>query len=231
VQAAILNLLVELQAEKKVAYLLISHDLGVVRYLSDRIAVLYLGRVMELGPADKVFESPQHPYTEALGSAVRTVEGEEDLRIRLTGEAPKCGVPAIRVRVPYALPALHWRCLQDAGSGIQRGGAWALLALSLLRRGAQGDTEDATHGPDARGKRRGGGQLGRAGWPGALERRRREPDASGNERLSPGPVGTGTAGRGAARTRSAGADGDRLARASTLGRGARPSRRRRRLPF
>jgi peptide/nickel transport system ATP-binding protein len=93
VQAAILNLLVELQAEKKVAYLFISHDLGVVRYLSDRIAVLYLGRVMELGPADKVFESPQHPYTEALGSAVRTIEGEEDLRIRLTGEVPSAASP------------------------------------------------------------------------------------------------------------------------------------------
>ena len=58
VQAAILNLLVELQAEHGVSYIFISHDLGVVRYISDRIAVLYLGRVMELGPADVVFEGP-----------------------------------------------------------------------------------------------------------------------------------------------------------------------------
>ena len=55
VQAAILNLLAELQAEQKVAYLFISHDLGVVRYISDRIAVLYLGRVMEVGSADVTF--------------------------------------------------------------------------------------------------------------------------------------------------------------------------------
>ena len=61
VQAAILNLLVELQAEQQVSYLFISHDLGVVRYISDRIAVLYLGRLMELGPADVVFEGPAPP--------------------------------------------------------------------------------------------------------------------------------------------------------------------------
>ncbi len=93
VQAAILNLLVELQAEKKVAYLFISHDLGVVRYLSDRIAVLYLGRVMELGPAQQVFDPPQHPYTEALGSAVPTAEGTERHRIRLVGEIPSAASP------------------------------------------------------------------------------------------------------------------------------------------
>ncbi|MBV9192807.1 MAG: ABC transporter ATP-binding protein [Solirubrobacterales bacterium] len=93
VQAAILNLLVELQASKKVAYLFISHDLGVVRYLSDRIAVLYLGRVMELGPAEHVFDPPQHPYTEALGSAVPTAEGTERERIRLVGEIPSAASP------------------------------------------------------------------------------------------------------------------------------------------
>src|SRR4029077_11147040 len=62
VQAAILNLLYELQRKEGVAYLFISHDLGVVRYLSDRICVLYLGRVMELGPATSVFSPPHHPY-------------------------------------------------------------------------------------------------------------------------------------------------------------------------
>ena len=66
VQAAILNLLTDLQRREDVAYLFISHDLGVVRYLADRIVVLYLGRVMEVGPADEVFAGPQHPYTEAL---------------------------------------------------------------------------------------------------------------------------------------------------------------------
>jgi peptide/nickel transport system ATP-binding protein len=93
VQAAILNLLVELQAERRVSYLFISHDLGVVRYLSDRIAVLYLGRLQELGPADVVFEGPHHPYTEALLSAVPTIDGDGRERIRLEGEIPSAANP------------------------------------------------------------------------------------------------------------------------------------------
>jgi peptide/nickel transport system ATP-binding protein len=93
VQAAILNLLVELQAEHGVSYLFISHDLGVVRYISDRIAVLYLGRLMELGPADVVFAGPHHPYTEALLSAVPTVDGGGRDRIRLEGDIPSAANP------------------------------------------------------------------------------------------------------------------------------------------
>ena len=93
VQAAILNLLAELQAEKGVTYLFISHDLGVVRYLSDRIAVLYLGRLMELGDAETVFTPPHHPYTEALLSSVPQVDGEERERIRLEGEIPSHADP------------------------------------------------------------------------------------------------------------------------------------------
>src|SRR5207244_4532936 len=93
VQAAILNLLVELQADRNVAYLFISHDLGVVRYLSDRIAVLYLGRLMELGPAEVVFGGPHHPYTEALLSAVPTIDGGGRTRIRLEGEIPSAAAP------------------------------------------------------------------------------------------------------------------------------------------
>jgi peptide/nickel transport system ATP-binding protein len=93
VQAAILNLLVELQADKRVAYLFISHDLGVVRYISDRIAVLYLGRLQELGPADVVFDAPHHPYTEALLSAVPTIDGGGRDRIRLEGDIPSAAAP------------------------------------------------------------------------------------------------------------------------------------------
>ncbi|HEY7380897.1 MAG TPA: ABC transporter ATP-binding protein [Gaiella sp.] len=93
VQAAILNLLVELQAEKRVSYLFISHDLGVVRYISDRIAVLYLGRLQEVGPADVVFNGPHHPYTEALLSAVPTIDGGGRDRIKLEGEIPSAADP------------------------------------------------------------------------------------------------------------------------------------------
>jgi peptide/nickel transport system ATP-binding protein len=93
VQAAILNLLNDLQRREQVSYLFISHDLGVVRYLSDRIMVLYLGRVMEIGPAERVFSGPHHPYTEALLSAVPTLEDISKQRIRLEGEIPSASSP------------------------------------------------------------------------------------------------------------------------------------------
>jgi len=110
VQAAILNLLVELQAERRVAYVFISHDLGVVRYISDRIAVLYLGRLQELGAADVVFDGPHHPYTEALLSAVPTVDGGGRDRIRLEGDIPSAASPpsgcVFHTRCPRKLGAI-----------------------------------------------------------------------------------------------------------------------------
>jgi peptide/nickel transport system ATP-binding protein len=109
VQAAILNLLADLQREKGVTYLFISHDLGVVRFLSDRIAVLYLGRLMELGPAETVFAGPHHPYTEALLSAVPTIEGEERPRIRLEGEIPSAADPPTGC-------VFHTRCHRKLGA-------------------------------------------------------------------------------------------------------------------
>jgi peptide/nickel transport system ATP-binding protein len=108
VQAAILNLLTDLQRREEVAYLFISHDLGVVRYLADRIMVLYLGRVMEIGPADEVFSGPQHPYTEALLSAVPTIDDLDRLRIRLEGEIPSAADP------PTGCP-FHTRCPRKIG--------------------------------------------------------------------------------------------------------------------
>ena len=75
VQAAILNLLTDLQETAGVAYVLISHDLGVVRYLSDRVAVMYLGEVLEVGPVDAVFAGPRSPYTSTLLDAVPSLQG------------------------------------------------------------------------------------------------------------------------------------------------------------
>jgi peptide/nickel transport system ATP-binding protein len=109
VQAAILNLLVDLQAAEGTSYVFISHDLGVVRYLSDRIAVLYLGRLMELGPAETVFAPPHHPYTEALLSAVPTIEGEQRQRIDLEGDIPSAADP------PSGC-VFHTRCPRFLGS-------------------------------------------------------------------------------------------------------------------
>jgi peptide/nickel transport system ATP-binding protein len=103
VQAAILNLLSDLQSTESTSYLFISHDLGVVRYLADRIVVMYLGRVQEVGTTEQIFDGPHHPYTEALLSAVPSVDGEPSRRIRLSGEIPS---PAH----PPAGCVFHTRC-------------------------------------------------------------------------------------------------------------------------
>lgn len=109
VQAAILNLLVALQASKQVSYIFISHDLGVVRYISDRIAVLYRGQVMELGPAEEVFAGPHHPYTEALLSSTPSIDGSQRQRIELDGEIPS----AVK---PSGGCSFHTRCPRKIGS-------------------------------------------------------------------------------------------------------------------
>jgi peptide/nickel transport system ATP-binding protein len=111
VQAAILNLLADLQRERGVSYVFISHDLHVVRYLSDRIAVLYLGRLLEIGPAAEVFGGPHHPYTEALLSSVPTLDGHGGTtRIRLFGELPSAASPpsgcVFHTRCPRKLGAI-----------------------------------------------------------------------------------------------------------------------------
>jgi oligopeptide/dipeptide ABC transporter ATP-binding protein len=88
VQAQILNLFKDLQARRGLAYLFISHDLGVVKYMSHRIAVMYLGEIVELAPAEELYAEPMHPYTRALVSAVPSVERRGRSRIRLKGEPP-----------------------------------------------------------------------------------------------------------------------------------------------
>ena len=111
VQAAILNLLADLQQKERATYLFISHDLGLVRYLSDRIVVLYLGRVMEVGPAEAVYTGPHHPYTEALFSAVPSLDGQRPDRIRLHGEIPSAADPP-------AGCVFHTRCPRKLSTGI-----------------------------------------------------------------------------------------------------------------
>jgi peptide/nickel transport system ATP-binding protein len=111
VQAAILNLLADLQQQEHATYLFISHDLGLVRYLSDRIVVLYLGRVMEVGPAETVFTGPHHPYTEALFSAVPSLDGQRPDRIRLHGDIPSAADP------PGGC-VFHTRCPRRLSTGV-----------------------------------------------------------------------------------------------------------------
>jgi peptide/nickel transport system ATP-binding protein len=88
IQAQVLNLLRELQQEFDLTYVFISHDLSVIRQIADRIAVMYLGRVVETGLAEAIYEHPKHPYTAALLSAVPRAGGEGRRRIVLGGDVP-----------------------------------------------------------------------------------------------------------------------------------------------
>lgn len=105
VQAQVVNLLAELQRSRGVAFLFIAHDLAVVEHLSERILVMYLGRVVESGPARQVCGAPQHPYTQALISAVPSLDRgvTRQQRIRLQGEVPSPLAP------PSGCP-FHPRC-------------------------------------------------------------------------------------------------------------------------
>jgi oligopeptide/dipeptide ABC transporter ATP-binding protein len=106
VRAQILNLMQAVQRERRISYLFISHDLAVVRQMSDRIAVLYLGKLVETGTRDEICSAPQHPYTQALIAAVPTIEPRQRTLQALTGEAPSplrppSGCP-FRTRCPRA---------------------------------------------------------------------------------------------------------------------------------
>jgi len=109
IQAQIINLLEDLQEEFALTYIFVAHDLGVVRHVADRVAVMYLGKIVELGPADEVYANPVHPYTEALLSAVpipdpRTNAGRTP-RV-LEGDVPSPADPPracrFHTRCPYA---------------------------------------------------------------------------------------------------------------------------------
>ncbi len=123
VQAAVLNLLHELQHQRKVALVFIAHDLNVVRYISDEVAVIYLGRICEIGPTDRIFSPPSHPYTEALMSAIPVADPNAQINpIRLSGNVPSPANPPtgchFHTRCPRKIGAIcetHEPPAQEAG--------------------------------------------------------------------------------------------------------------------
>lgn len=132
IQAQVINLLIDLREEMNLSYLFVSHDLSVVRHISHRVAVMYLGRIVEMGGTEAIFETPCHPYTRALISAVPVLDpSSQRKRILLEGEVPSPldpppGCP-FHTRCPEARPScseeeppkkrkdeVHWyRCVLD----------------------------------------------------------------------------------------------------------------------
>ena len=113
IQAQVLNLFIRLREELNLTYLFISHDLGVVRHVSDRVVIMYLGRIVETADTDEIFARPNHPYTEALLAEAPTLDVVKRSYIPIAGEIPSpLDPPAgchFHPRCPKALP----RCSTD----------------------------------------------------------------------------------------------------------------------
>ncbi len=111
IQAQILNLLRDLQEEHGSAYLFITHDLGVVRYLADRVTVMYLGQIVEEGTTEEIFSDPQHPYTRGLLDAVPSVDPERrTVKARVRGDVPSPSNPPPGCRFHTRCPEVFDRC-------------------------------------------------------------------------------------------------------------------------
>lgn len=126
IQAQVLNLFNRLQKEHNLTYIFISHDLGVIKHVSDRIAILYLGRIVELCDADAIYENPMHPYTKALLSAIPPVSPfEKKERIVLKGDIPSPIGDQIGCPLAGRCPNCMEKCkketpqLKDTGDGHQ----------------------------------------------------------------------------------------------------------------
>ena len=149
VQSKILNLLSDLQERLNLTYLFISHDMSVVRHVADRVAVMYLGKIVEVAPAAELFANPQHPYTQALLSSVPALHRRQGTRrIKLTGDVPTAVGAAVgcrfasrcfrrldRCEVEYRRSSRWRRCVADPQRGVLQPGA--------ARRGRQGPVIEA----------------------------------------------------------------------------------------
>jgi oligopeptide transport system ATP-binding protein len=132
IQAGVLNLLDELQAELGLSYLFVSHDLSVVRHIADRIAVMYLGQIVEIGTSEQLFTAPAHPYTQALISAIPLPDPRKERareRITVVGDLPSPANPPsgcrFRTRCPKFASSLtseqQKRCVEEPPELVDRG--------------------------------------------------------------------------------------------------------------
>ncbi|MEZ0092667.1 ABC transporter ATP-binding protein [Streptacidiphilus sp. EB129] len=125
IQAQIINLLADLQSDFGLTYVFITHDLSVVRHVSDRIAVMYLGQVVELAPTEELHRRPRHPYTNALLSAASVADPDAAAarqRIVLTGDVPSPVAPPRGCRFHPRCPKARRRCVEEAPVPLARPG-------------------------------------------------------------------------------------------------------------
>jgi oligopeptide/dipeptide ABC transporter ATP-binding protein len=124
VRAQVINLLRDIQVEMGLSFVFISHDLSTVRHISDQIAVMYLGKIVERGPADEIFARPLHPYTQALLSAVPVpdpaYEAQHEVHL-LTGELPSAAKPPSGCRFRTRCPLAIDRCAEEEPLLIDQG--------------------------------------------------------------------------------------------------------------
>jgi oligopeptide/dipeptide ABC transporter ATP-binding protein len=114
VQAQVMNLLKDIQGELGTAFLLISHDLATVRYVADQVAVMYMGRIVEIGHVEQIFENPRHPYTRGLfASALPAHPRERKMELEIQGEMPSPLDPPSGCRFRTRCPHVMAVCAQD----------------------------------------------------------------------------------------------------------------------
>ena len=125
IQAQVLNLFIALRDELKLTYLFISHDLGVVRHLSDRVVIMYLGRVVESAPADAVFATPNHPYTQALLAEAPTLEVRKKTFVAIKGELPSPLAPPSGCHFHPRCPHAMQRCKDETPALREIAAGWS----------------------------------------------------------------------------------------------------------
>jgi len=114
IQAQVLNLFIRLREELALTYLFISHDLGVIRHLSDRVVVMYLGRIVETGPTAEVYAKPNHPYTAALIGEVPRIDARHRTYVPIQGEIPSPLAPPTGCHFNPRCPHAFARCREEA---------------------------------------------------------------------------------------------------------------------
>ena len=140
VQSQVLNLMVRLQRERNLAYVFISHDLSVVEYISDAIAIMYLGRIVEMGPVETIFERPGHPYTRALIEAIPVPDPQDRREAKpLEGEAPSPVSPPpgcpFHPRCPFAIDACKEAIPALEAMGVSGEGTGREHVVACIRKG------------------------------------------------------------------------------------------------